>query len=93
MQNQIQSVHHHQKQDMSELPIREVKDGQQPALCADGDLLSRARQDDSIIATFMWQPAHPPPRAVKIAAKYPTFARLTQLEDTAAFTLLYSDAW
>jgi hypothetical protein len=49
--------------------------------------LSIACCDSSIFPTLIREPAHPLPKAIEIATKYPAFS--IQLEGAAAFTLIY----
>jgi hypothetical protein len=71
------------------LDVREIKDGQQPTPGGDDYLLSKARANDSIMPTLIWEPAHPPPKIVCIAAPYPTIVSFIQLEGATEFTLVY----
>jgi hypothetical protein len=66
--------------------IREVKDGDQPAPCINDYSLPMTCMNHSTTPTFIWEPAHPSPKTIDIAAKYP--AIFMQLEGKAAFTLI-----
>jgi hypothetical protein len=75
----------------SRLDVRKIKYCQHTTSCAANYPLSVTCFDFSIFPTLIRKPAHPPPRAIEIAAKYPTFASFIQHESAAAFTLFYSE--
>jgi hypothetical protein len=75
----------------SRLDVRKVQDCQPTTFCAGDYPLSVACFDFSIFPTLIRKPAHPPPRTVEIAAKYPTFASFIKHESAAVFTLFYCE--
>jgi hypothetical protein len=79
----------HETHDFSRLNFRKIKDGHQPAPRGDDNFLSGARENQPIISTLIWEPAHPPPKIACTAAQYPAFASFIQLEGTAPFTSVY----
>jgi hypothetical protein len=80
---------HHKIHDLSWLDFRKIKNCQQPTLRADGYFLSRARENDSMMPTLVWEPANATPTPVPTTAQYPTFVICIQLEGSGAFMLVY----
>jgi hypothetical protein len=74
---------------MIRLDVRKIKDCQQTTLCADDQSLSITCFYGSKCPTLVREQAHPLPRTIEVAAKYPTIASFIQLEGAAAFTLVY----
>jgi hypothetical protein len=83
----ITPVGHHETKYVRKLDVREIQNGQQPALRGNDYFLSKARLDDPILPTLKWEPTHPLPHRICIAAKDP--AIFLQLKDNAAFMLVY----